>query len=409
MTVFAKQDIQRAVDEYIATLDSSLWALNQQIHRNPELAYQEHHAHDAICEFLEAHDIPVARHAHGLSTAFEAIAGSESGRCVNFNAEYDALPNIGHACGHNLIATASLTGFMALAFLIRKFGLLGHAQLLGTPAEEDGGGKIDLIRKGAYDNVGVSLMMHPFSVDEFPDPNVVGIAGRASISCYDIVATFHGVSAHASASPWQGVNALDALVGAYNNISMLRQQLHPDERVHGAILQAPGITNAIPETTQTKYTVRSRTINRVKALGARVEKCLEAGALASGCELEIQSSQIFADLVVNKPLCKGFQECMADQGEQLLDLDKVLMSGSTDQGNVSQIMPALHALVGIPVRDGAKNHTRQFTTAAGTQEAHRQTITAGKALAMTGWMVLVDDEFYQNVKDDFVASKGTAL
>jgi metal-dependent amidase/aminoacylase/carboxypeptidase family protein len=190
---------------------------------------------------------------------------------------------------------------------------------------------------------------------------------------------------------------------------MLRQQLHPDERVHGAILQAPGITNAIPETTQTKYTVRSRTINRVKALGARVEKCLEAGALASGCELEIQSSQIFADLVVNKPLCKGFQECMADQGEQLLDLDKVLMSGSTDQGNVSQIMPALHALVGIPVRDGAKNHTRQFTTAAGTQEAHRQTITAGKALAMTGWMVLVDDEFYQNVKDDFVVSKGTAL
>lgn len=130
-----------------------------QIHETPELAYEEYHAHDVICEFLEAHDIPVKRHAYGLKTAFEAVVGDSNKRCVNFNAEYDALPGIGHACGHNLIATASVTGFMALAFAIRKFNLPGQTQLLGTPAEEDGGGKVDLIHADAYKNVDVSLMM----------------------------------------------------------------------------------------------------------------------------------------------------------------------------------------------------------------------------------------------------------
>ncbi|RMJ28832.1 amidohydrolase [Aspergillus sp. HF37] len=131
-----------------------------QIHGNPELAYEEHFAHNAICNFLEDHGIPTTRHAHGLCTAFEATAGTSNGRCVNFNAEYDALPDIGHACGHNLIATASITGFLALAFAIRRFGLAGEAQLLGTPAEEDGGGKVDLSRAGAYRKANVSLMVY---------------------------------------------------------------------------------------------------------------------------------------------------------------------------------------------------------------------------------------------------------
>lgn len=131
----------------------------EKIHEAPELAYEEHKAHDVICDFLQSQGIPTTRHAYGLSTAFEALVGNSPGRCINFNAEYDALPDIGHACGHNLIATASVTGFVALAFVIQKFGLPGQAQLLGTPAEEDGGGKIDLIRAGAYEKPDVSLMM----------------------------------------------------------------------------------------------------------------------------------------------------------------------------------------------------------------------------------------------------------
>lgn len=397
--------------------------LLNQIHETPELAYNEHRAHDALCTFLVSQGIPVTRHAYGLSTAFEAISGDSPGRLVNFNAEYDALPGIGHACGHNLIATASLTGFVALAFVIGRFSLAGQVQLLGTPAEEDGGGKIDLINAGAYKKADISLMMyglifdieyidltecsrHPMSEEDYADRNVLGVAGRSSISCYDITAKYHGVSAHAGAAPWEGVNALDAIVAAYNNIAMLRQQIRPGERIHGAILQAPTITNAIPELTRTKYTIRSPTMEGTKTLGARVRRCLEAGALATGCKLELEESSIYADLIVNRPLCDGFRLCMEDQGERILGVDDDPLPGSTDQGNVSHVVPALHAIIGIPVNDGAKNHTRQFTSAAGSEEAHRLAVTAGKAMAMTGWMVLVDDGFYRNVRDAFVGDGG---
>ncbi|KAB5530270.1 major facilitator superfamily domain-containing protein [Coniochaeta sp. 2T2.1] len=410
MASATKKEVRTAIDEYIAGLQTSLRKLNQEIHQTPELAYEEHHAHDAICGFLESLGISVTRHAYGLSTAFEAVVGDSAGRCVSFNAEYDALWEIGHACGHNLIATASITGFLALAFAIKKFGLPGRAKLLGTPAEEDGGGKIDLIRAGAYEKTDVVLMMHPMAEEEFDGGSVRGIAGRSSIACYDMMAIYRGVSAHASASPWEGTNALDAIVGAYINISMLRQQMRPDERVHGAITQAPSITNAIPELTRTKYTIRSRTMDRAKALGGRVRRCLEAAALATGCELEVQEEQIYADLIVNPPLCEAFRLCMEDQGERLLETDEILMAGSTDQGNVSHVVPALHALIGIPVGNGAKCHTREFAMAAGTEEAHGRTITAGKAMAMTGWIMLVDDPSYHRVRDAFsVPSSRTSL
>lgn len=237
------------------------------------------------------------------------------------------------------------------------------------------------------------------SEEEFTRDKVVGIAGRSSNACYDITAVYKGVSAHAAASPWEGINALDALVSAYNNISMLRQQIKPDDRIHGAVLQAPTVTNAIPELTRTKYSIRSRTMEGARTLGTRVRQCLQAGAVASGCKVELSEDQIYADLVVNSPLCEGFQQCMAEMGERVLVTDSELMPGSTDQGNVSQLIPALHGIVGIPVSDGAKNHTRQFTAAAGSEEAHRRMIISGKAMAMTGWMVLVDDEFHRKVRD----------
>lgn len=180
---------------------------------------------------------------------------------------------------------------------------------------------------------------------------------------------------------------------------MLRQQIHPDERIHGAIVQAPSVTNAIPEITRTKYTIRSRTAAGARLLGERVRKCLEAGALATGCTVELEEDQMYADLLVIPPLCKVFKDSMDDQGMQMADQDGYLMAGSTDQGNVSHLVPALHALIGIPVNDGAKNHTRQFTAAAGTDEAHWRMISAGKAMTMTGWRLLVDDELFRQVRN----------
>ncbi|KAE8391558.1 hypothetical protein BDV23DRAFT_171525 [Aspergillus alliaceus] len=366
MTVISKQEVQGAIDEYIAALHPSLRELNLKIHQCPELAYKERRSHDILCELLESQGIPTTRHAYGLETAFKALVGDPPGHRVNFNAEYDALPEIGHACGHNLIATASVTAFLGLAFAIKKFGLPGQAQLLGTPAGEDGGGKIDLALK----KTSLTLMMHPMSDEEFIEDRILGIAGQSCNSCYDITAIYHGFSAHAAASPWEGVNALGAVVAAYNNISMLRQQLRPDERVHGAILQ--------------KYTIRSSTIERTRLLGAR-------------CKIELEEDQIYADLVY-----------MNGQGVRLRTIDEGLMAGSTDQGNVSQIVPALHALVGIPVSNGVKNHTREFTDAAESDDAHQRTVIAGKAMAMTGRGILIDEGFYRDVKDALPVAKGAS-
>ncbi|CAG8921428.1 unnamed protein product [Penicillium salamii] len=243
------------------------------------------------------------------------------------------------------------------------------------------------------------------SEEEFGS-NFVGNAGRSLIACYDITAFYRGVSAHASASPWEGVNALDALVTGYNSISMLRQQMRPDERVHGAILEAPTVTNAIPEITRVKYSIRSRTMEGARALGDRVRKCLVAGAIATGCTMELEETQMYADLVVNAPLCESFRESVGEQGARLSAHDDVLIPGSTDQGNVSQLIPALHGLIGIPVSDGAKNHTRQFTAAAGTSIAHDRMIMAGKAMAMTGWKLIVDEKLYGNVRNAFTEARG---
>ncbi|KAJ5219199.1 uncharacterized protein N7498_001298 [Penicillium cinerascens] len=396
--------VQNAIHEYILSLETELRALNKYIHENPELAYKEHNAHNAICDFLEGLGYQVTRHAYGLKTSFEVISGKGS-RTVNFNAEYDALPEMGHACGHNLIATASVTGFIALSYALKQFGIDGRVQLLGTPAEEDGGGKIDLLNAGAYEKVDVSLMMHPMSDAEYIDEDVLGSAGFSSVASYNLECTYRGISSHAGATPWEGVNALDALVSTYINVSMLRQQIQPTERVHGAIVEAPKVTsNAIPALTKIQYTTRSPTIRGARNLGDRIRRCMEAGALATGCKLDIEEMSGYADLRVNEPLCSSFQQHMSANGIKVLKSEGPI-AAATDQGNVSYAIPALHAVIGIPVDDGSKNHTAGFAKAAGTPVAHERTIVSGKAMAMTGWDILTNDALYEQVKQDFERDK----
>ncbi|KAH6962866.1 hypothetical protein DER45DRAFT_582526 [Fusarium avenaceum] len=343
-TLPSKETVREAIADYVLTLEPKLRNLN------------------------------TFRHAYGIETSFEVIHG-RGGRIVNFNAEYDALPGLGHACGHNLIATASVTGFLALAHVLQKFGIDGRVQLLGTPAEEDGGGKIALLNAGAYEKVDVSLMI--------------------------LEGTYHGVSAHAGATPWEGINALDALVSAYLNVSMLRQQILPSERIHGAIVEAPKpSSNAIPALTKTEYTARSPTIRGAKDLAGRIRQCLEAGALATGCKLEVEDKPGYADLRINDALCSSFQQHVAANGIKVMKSDEPV-AAATDQGNVSYAIPALHAVIGIPADDGSKNHTAGFTKAAGTVVAYERTVLSGKAMAMTGWDVLTSDEFFDEVRGDF--------
>lgn len=261
---------------------TSLREVNRKIHNNPELGYKEAKAHDTISDLLEQEGFQVKRHAYGLDTSFEAEYGS-GGRLVVFCAEYDALPGIGHACGHNLIATSSIAGFIALAEAIKQLGVPGRVRILGTPAEEGGAGKVKLLEAGAFEgDVAAAIMMHPTAAHSYPR-GFTALAGVKFIASLKVRVEFHGKPAHAGGAPWDGCNALDAAVAAYTSISMLRQQIRPDERIHGVIEDGGTVPNIIPSYTRMNYYIRSPTVKRGELLMARVKSCFEAAANASGC------------------------------------------------------------------------------------------------------------------------------
>ncbi|KAJ5159383.1 uncharacterized protein N7482_006387 [Penicillium canariense] len=389
-------DIRAAVDAALEQLHEELRKVNHEIWSNPELAYQEHRAHDTICEFLEKQGFTVTRHAYGLDTSFEALSGS-GGRLINFNAEYDALPGIGHACGHNLIATSSIAAFLALSFALNKYGIPGRTQLLGTPAEENGGGKAVLIDAGAYKNVDISLMAHSGPRKLFPDQEASdGIAGTLMNARKNIYCEFTGKSAHAGGNPWEGINALDALVASYNNVAVLRQQLLPEQRIHCAFMDTPKVANVIPAYTKAFWQVRSPSLKGLNSLVARVRKCIEAGALATGCTAQIKEEELYTDVRLNDILCERYQVHMGQYGRQVLKRHDKVLTASSDIGNVSYVTPTLHTMFGIPTPENTFPHHPTYTASAGTDEAHEEALIVGKSLALIGWDMITNDELFGN-------------
>ena len=243
-------------------------------------------AHDNITAMLQELGFTVKRHTFGLQTSFVAEYGT-SGRVVCFNAEYDALPKIGHACGHNLIATASIGAFLGVAAALKKSKLPGRVRLIGTPAEEEGGGKLHIIEAGAYDDVDACLMIHPAAHKRFPD-GVTGVAYSKSSANVKFRAHFIGKSAHAATAPWQGINALDAVCLAYNGVSMLRQQMQPHERVHGVIAEGGTRPNVITASASVDYYCRGSSLKEAEDLKGRVIKCFDGAAMATGCSVEYE-------------------------------------------------------------------------------------------------------------------------
>lgn len=260
-------------------------SLLYQIHENPELGYEEFKAHENVASLLESLDYKVTRHAYGVQTALMAEFGS-GGRVIAFNAEYDALPDIGHACGHNLIATMSIGAFIALAEALKRYKIQGRVRLLGTPAEEGGGGKLKLIEAGAYSDVDACMMIHPG-----PEDGCAGYTGDAympTLANNKFTVRFTGKAAHASMSPWQGINALDAVVLGYNGVSALRQQIQPAQRIHGVISEGGKRPNIITAHTSLDYYVRSTSLKSADALMERVIACFKGAAIQTGCKVETE-------------------------------------------------------------------------------------------------------------------------
>lgn len=277
------------VNSHLDELSPELRKINSAIHANPEIGFEEFFAHDTLASYLENRGFQVKRQAYGVETSFEATLGT-GGRQVVYCAEYDALPGIGHACGHNLIATSSLAAFLGAAHAMSTLKIAGRLRLLGTPAEEGGGGKIKLIEAGAFSpttDVAAAIMAHPTASHQFDDlgMGVSGLAGLKLISSYKFKIEFRGQTAHAASEPWHGRNALDAAVAAYANVGLLRQQIRPDERIHAVIEDGGTVPNVITEYTRMNWNVRSPTVAACEKLVARVKACLDAAASATGCEI----------------------------------------------------------------------------------------------------------------------------
>jgi amidohydrolase len=288
-----------AINNTVGSISSplTLYLLNYlliscQIWSNPELGYEEDLAHDSICKLFESkasEGYRVTRSTYGLKTSFRVDFGT-GGRLVVLNAEYDALPMIGHACGHNLIATSSIAAFIGVCNALKETGHTSFAtiRLLGTPAEEGGGGKIRLLEQGAYKDVSACLMAHPIQLTK-KRSEIQGFASPAPgtfLANDKVQVTFRGKASHASLCPWEGINALDAAVAAYTNISMLRQQVPPTHRIHGVITNGGLRPNVIPEVATMEYYIRAPNAKQLKLLTERVVACLDGAAKSAECTVE---------------------------------------------------------------------------------------------------------------------------
>jgi len=385
-----KQEVCRTVD----ALCGDLVRVSRAIHAQPELAFEEHEAAALLCGVLEGAGLPVARGAYGLETAFESEFGGDAARggCVALLAEYDALPGIGHACGHNLIATAALGAALSLAALGSR--LPGHVRLLGTPAEERGGGKELMAQRGALDGVDAALMVHPAGVD---------LATMPCIAVADLTVRYRGVAAHASAMPDRGVNALDALVLGYQAIAALRQHIRPTERIHGIITKGGAAPNIVPEEAEGRFYVRARNAEELLPLKGRVEGCFQAGASATGAKLElVWQAPDYLELRTNWPLAEAYQRNAEFLGRRFFPLDKLPpgVQGSTDMGNVSQRVPSIHPMIAA-APPHCTIHNAEFATWAASEMGDRAALDGAKALAMTALDFLCDEALRKRVREAF--------
>ncbi|KAI1095548.1 hypothetical protein F5B19DRAFT_308080 [Rostrohypoxylon terebratum] len=401
------ESLRSVVNSTIDGADQDLrTGINRALHEHPETAYEEVFAHATITKFLEDRGFNVKRSTYGLATSFETEIGS-AGRLVVICAEYDALPQIGHSCGHNLIATSSIAASLGAAAALKQSGIPGRLRLLGTPAEEGGGGKAKLIDAGAFNDVSAAIMAHPMPIDQLSkDSNGwSGLAAMKLIASHKFQTEFRGKTAHAANEPWNGVNALDAAVAAYSNIGLLRQQIKPDERIHAVIEVGGTVPNVIPDYTRMNWNVRSPNIADADKLLSRVKATIEAAATATGCELNYITAPTYVNLIANKSLCSKYVEDMSVIGEKILLWREKPFTASTDMGNVSQIVPSFHGAFGVPTAPGIAIHNPRFAAAASTDEAHEVCLKCAKGMAMLAIRVLLDDEFASSAKRDFEQDK----
>jgi amidohydrolase len=388
-----KKEVCSAVD----ALQTELLRVSRAIHARPELAFEEREAARLLVELLDRAGLDVQSGAYGLETAFASDFGPAGGPCVAVLAEYDALPEIGHACGHNLIAAAGVGAGLALASLGER--LPGRVRVLGTPAEERGGGKELMARRGALEGVDAAMMIHPASVN---------LVSMPCIAMADVEVVYRGRAAHASAMPERGVNALDALVIGYQAIAALRQHIRPTERVHGIFTDGGQAPNIVPERAAGRFYARAANAQELAELKSRVERCLRAGAEATGADCELHWDPVdYLDIRFNDPLATAFRENAEALGREFFPYDRLPASvqGSTDMGNVSHQVPSIHPMLAAsPLH--VTIHNPEFAKWAGSEQGEAAALDGAKALAMTALDFFADPALRRRAREAFEAAAG---
>lgn len=375
-------EAKQAAREAVEKARERLVDLSHRIHANPELAFEEELASTWVAEELERAGFSVRHGVYELPTAVEARYGSGPLH-VTICAEYDALPEIGHACGHNVIAAMAVGAGIGLLDAVDDVGLT--LTVLGTPGEEGGGGKILLLDRGAFADQHLAMMVHPAPLD-LADPVILAVD--------QLEITYRGKPAHASAFPDRGINASDALTVAQVAIGLLRQHIGPHDRIHGIVTRGGDAPNVIPAHTAARYMVRARTPDELDELCQRVRACFEAGAVATGARLEVDTNDLrYLDMRHDLEVTGIYQRNAEALGRSFPDLGllKQRVAASTDMGNVSHALPSIHPYIGLDTLP-AVNHQPEFADHCATAEADAAVVEGAVAMAWTAIDVSLDDE-----------------
>jgi len=383
--------LKKQACDAIDAMSDELISISHEIHANPELAFKEFKAAALLSDRIEKEGLPVKRAAFGLETAYVSEFGSK-GPNVAILSEYDALPSIGHSCGHNIIATTGLGATLALAKL--NGSLPGRIRYLGTPAEEQGGGKELMAQDGAFDGLDAAMMVHPAGVD---------LATMPCICVSEVEVSYAGKSAHASAMPHAGINALDALILAYQAVAQLRQHIKPTERIHGIINEGGVAPNIVPDRASGTFYVRAADAIELAALKKRVHACFEAGALATGCRADIQWAKAdYLDMKTSWPIADAYEANARTLGRDFFPLSKMPSgsAGSTDMGNVSHRVPSIHPMI-ASAPPSVVIHNPEFAKWAGSEMGDKACIDGAKSLAMTAIDFMLDKNMQAAAKAGF--------
>jgi amidohydrolase len=368
-------DIQTFKERACSKIDAiaqDLVEASHTIHENPELNYEEFIASELLVRLANEHGLSTDRNAYGCETGFVGETGTGSTVCVM--SEYDALPAIGHGCGHNIIATAGLGAAIGLSVVADDAG--GRLRYLGTPAEEGGGGKLVMARNGALNGVDIAMMVHSADAD---------LTSIDAIALQQLLVEYGGEAAHAAAAPEKGKNALDAAVLGYMAVASLRQHILPTERVHGIFVRGGSKPNIVPHDAATEWYVRSDTMSSLSELKPRVLAALQAGAHACGCSVRHQwDANPYADMVTNNNLAALYISSAASLGRTVVvpGSNGHRVVGSTDMGNISHLVPSIHPMI-ASAPPGTAIHTTAFEKASRSPQADQAIIDGAKAMAMT--------------------------